>query len=408
MSVRVRIAPSPTGDPHIGTAYIALFNFVFALKNKGQFIVRIEDTDRNRFRADSEKLILKSLKWLGLNWQEGPDVGGAYGPYRQSERLEIYSKHSEQLLQNGHAYRCFCTPERLEQVRKQKAEQKLSMGYDRHCRSLPEKEVNEKILSQVPHVVRMKVPETGVTEFTDLIRGHVSFQNSEIDDQVLMKADGFPTYHMANVVDDALMKISHVIRGEEWITSTPKHVLLYKAFGWQPPQFAHMPLLRNLDKSKISKRKNPTSIVYYQRKGILPQALRNFLGLLGWSFSATEEIFSLEQMAQKFSFSDMSPTGPVFDLQKLSWLNGQYMHKLTPHEYLSFLKENLFSDEYLLKIIPLIAERVEKLEDFIPKSQFFFSGDLDIVNAASPEFLKIMKIKHLKKHRKIFHLLWSL
>lgn len=374
--VRVRIAPSPTGDPHIGTAYIALFNYVFAKKHGGKFIVRIEDTDQTRFRKDSESMILDCLKWAGLPWDEGPDVGGPYAPYRQSERTQLYREYSDVLLNKGHAYRCFCTSERLDTVRKERMSQKLQGGYDRHCRDLPWPEIEKQVKNGIPFTVRMKMPLSGNTTFNDGLRGPVSFENDGVDDQVLLKSDGFPTYHLANVVDDHEMQISHVIRGEEWISSTPKHVVLYDMFGWQRPEFTHLPLLRNADKSKISKRKQPTSINYYRRKGILPDALRNYLALMGWSYGDDKEIFTTQDMIEHFSIERMTLGGPVFDLEKLAWINGHYMRSLPSDAYVSHLREEIFSADALSKIVPLIRERIEKFEDFIGAAYFFFSGDL--------------------------------
>ncbi len=374
--VRVRIAPSPTGDPHIGTAYIALFNYVFAKKHGGKFIVRIEDTDQTRFRKDSEAMILECLKWVGLPWDEGPDVGGPHAPYRQSERTHLYREYAQVLLNKGHAYRCFCTSERLDTVRKERMAQKLQGGYDRHCRDLSAADVEQKLKSGASFTIRMKMPLSGQTTFNDGLRGPVSFENEGIDDQVLLKSDGFPTYHLANVVDDHEMQISHVIRGEEWISSTPKHVVLYEMFGWQKPEFTHLPLLRNADKSKISKRKQPTSINYYRRKGILPDALRNYLALMGWSYGDDKEIFSTQDMIEHFSIERMTLGGPVFDLEKLAWINGHYMRNLNTVHYVNHLREEIFSPAYLAQIVPLIRDRIEKFEDFIGAAHFFFSGDL--------------------------------
>ena len=269
--VRVRIAPSPTGDPHVGTAYIGLFNYAFAKHNGGDFILRIEDTDRTRFSGDSEQQIFDAMKWLGLNYDEGPDVGGEAGPYRQSERFSIYKDYAEQLVEKGEAYYCFCTAERLQKLRERQAAMKQAPGYDGHCRNLTKEEVEAKLAVGEPYVIRLKMPYEGETVVNDGLRGEIRFENSKIDDQVLLKSDGFPTYHLANIVDDHLMGITHVIRAEEWISSTPKHIQLYKAFGWDEPKWYHMPLLRNADKTKISKRKNPVSLNYYKEEGYLKE-----------------------------------------------------------------------------------------------------------------------------------------
>src|SRR6202789_909982 len=354
--IRVRIAPSPTGDPHVGTAYIGLINYLFARQRNGKFVLRIEDTDRARFVATSEQEICNSLRWLGLTWDEGPDVGGPLGPYRQSERTEIYREHVEMLLTNGTAYRAFETAEELEQLRQRQIAAKLPPRYDGAHRNLTQAQIDAYLAEGRPFVVRMKVPphgsdSTSSTTFRDELRGDITFEHSNVDDQVLMKSDGFPTYHLANVVDDHLMQITDVIRAEEWISSTPKHLLLYNAFGWDLPRFWHMPLLRNVDKSKISKRKNPVSLVFYQQSGYLPQAMLNFLGLLGGGMAQpTEEeivsknlntkegdIFSLPEMLEKFDFKRISLGGPVFDLVKLKWLNGAYLRRRSP--------EALFSSE---------------------------------------------------------------
>jgi glutamyl-tRNA synthetase len=384
--VRVRIAPSPTGDPHVGTAYIALFNHVFAKQQGGKFVLRIEDTDQTRARADSEQMIFDALHWIGLTWDEGPDVGGPYAPYRQSERGQHYRDHAGMLLDNGQAYRCFCTAERLEKVRIQQLAEKATLGYDRHCRELDPHEARNRAAQGEPHVVRLKVPLSGPIEFTDKLRGVVTRDAKEIDDQVLLKSDGMPTYHLANVVDDHLMEITHVIRAEEWISSTQKHVLLYKAFGWEMPEFIHMPLLRNTDKSKISKRKHPVSINYYRDVGILPHALLNFLGLMGWSFGGDREKFTLDEMIEVFSWDRMSLGGPVFDLDKLKWLNEKYIHDLSYEQFADALIDWRLNKAYLVKVLPLVRERVKKLDEVIPATEYFFSGDLDYT-AVLPELV---------------------
>ncbi len=375
--IRVRIGPSPTGDPHVGTAYVSLFNYAFAKQKNGKFILRIEDTDQKRSSLDSERAILSSLKWLGLQWDEGPDVGGPCGPYRQSERLDIYKKHIDQLIQSGHAYWCTCSSERLAEVRKRQLALKQPTGYDGHCRERAQEDVLAQINSGTPGVVRLKTPKEGKVTFHDLLRGDIVIESSEVDDQVLYKSDGFPTYHLANVVDDHLMKITHVIRGEEWISSTPKHILLYRFFGWQPPQFAHLPLLRNADKSKVSKRKNPVSLEYFKEAGYLPEVLLNFLGLMAFSFEDGREIFSLPDFVQNFKLERVSLGGPVFDLQKLLWLNGRYLREFRDNlQFTNYLQEQLFSSSYLSQIVTLVKERVEKSEDFIAYADFFFKGDV--------------------------------
>jgi glutamyl-tRNA synthetase len=378
MSVRVRIAPSPTGDPHVGTAYIALFNYCFARKNGGQFILRIEDTDRTRSTPESEQAILRALRWVGLEWDEGPDKGGPHGPYRQSERSELYQQHAQQLIDRGRAYRCFCTAERLAELREQQKKEKAKIfGYDGKCKALAREESERRAAAGEEHVVRLAFPKAGKTTVKDLLRGDVEFDNTQIDDQVLIKSDGFPTYHLANVVDDHLMAITHVIRAEEWISSTPKHVELYDAFGWSPPVFVHMPLLRNVDKSKISKRKNPVSLDYYADAGVLPEALLNFLGLMGWSLGNDREKFTLAEMIEAFDIARVRLGEPVFDLEKLNWLNAQYLKELSEAELVERLRAWRLSDAKLAQMAKLVRERMRRLDDFVGLTDFMFSGDLD-------------------------------
>jgi glutamyl-tRNA synthetase len=392
--VRVRIAPSPTGDPHVGTAYIGLINYLFARQRAGKFVLRIEDTDRARFVATSEQEIFNSLRWLGLTWDEGPDVGGQYGPYRQSERTEIYREHVELLLANGTAYRAFENPEELEALRQRQIAAKLPPRYDGAHRDLTQQQIDAYLAEGRPYVVRMKVPLHTSTTFRDELRGDITFDHNNVDDQVLMKSDGFPTYHLANVVDDHLMGISDVIRAEEWISSTPKHVLLYNAFGWQQPRFWHMPLLRNLDKSKISKRKNPVSLIYYRQAGYLPEAMINFLGLMGGGMPAPTEaelaskpsgapsksseadIFTLADMVARFRMESIRLGGPVFDLTKLKWLNGEYLRALTPEAFYAALRSNVLSDAYLTQIATLVQTRIETLAQFGDLTHFFFADDI--------------------------------
>src|SRR5450432_2487207 len=375
--VKVRIAPSPTGDPHVGTAYIALFNYAFAKKHDGKFILRIEDTDRTRSTPESEAAILRALHWVGLQWDEGPDIGGPFGPYRQSERAGIYQREILPLLASGAAYRCFCTAERLEAIRHEQRRQGLFVGYDGLCRGRPRAESEARVAAGEAHVVRMAMPRTGETVFVDRLRGEVKFDNAQIDDQILMKSDGFPTYHFANVVDDHLMAITHVIRAEEWLSSTPKHVVLYQAFGWQAPEWVHMPLLRNADKSKISKRKNPVSLDYYQDAGFLPEALLNYLGTMGWSISGDREKFTLDEMVEAFDFGRVSLGGPVFDLVKLSAMNADYLRALDDAGIVARLRQWRMSDAHLQSLVPLVRERIQRLDEFIPLADIFFSGDLD-------------------------------
>lgn len=376
MTVRTRIAPSPTGDPHVGTAYVSLFNWIWARKHGGQFLLRIEDTDQTRSTPESEAAIMRSLRWLGLEWDEGPDVGGPKGPYRQSERTELYREHAQQLIDRGYAYRCFCTPERLSAVRRERMAAGFNTGYDGHCRDLSVSESNRRKDAGESFTVRLKFPQSGETVVSDGLRGDVVIDNSQIDDQILLKSDGFPTYHLANVVDDHLMEITDVIRAEEWISSTPKHVFLYEAFGWSQPRFWHLPLLRNADKSKISKRKNPVSLDYYEQIGILPETMVNFLGLLGWSMPDESEKFTPEQMCDAFTFDRVSTTGPVFDLAKLEWLNGQYIRDLSAAELAARIQSIYLSPERLESIMPLVHERMPRLDSFIPSTSFFL-GEQD-------------------------------
>ncbi|ADV81503.1 glutamate--tRNA ligase [Terriglobus saanensis] len=386
--IRVRIAPSPTGDPHVGTAYIGLLNYIFARQRGGKFVLRIEDTDRTRFVSSSEQMIFDALRWSGLEWDEGPDVGGPFGPYRQSERTEIYREYCDKLLASGHAYRSFETPEELEAARKAQIAAKQPPKYNGASRNLSQDVIDANLAAGKPFTIRLKVPSEGSTTFRDELRKDITFDHFNVDDQVLMKSDGFPTYHLANVVDDHLMGITDVIRAEEWISSTPKHVLLYNAFGWDLPRFWHMPLLRNVDKSKISKRKNPVSLIYYRQAGYLPQTMLNFLGLMGGGMPApgdhnntpeqnrAAEIFTLDAMIEKFQFERISLGGPVFDLVKLKWLNGEYLRALTPEQYFTELRNTVFSDEILRQLVPLIQTRVETLGQVGDMADFLFRDNV--------------------------------
>ncbi|MBI4881529.1 MAG: glutamate--tRNA ligase [Planctomycetes bacterium] len=384
MPPRVRIAPSPTGDPHVGTAYVALFNYAFARRHGGSFVLRIEDTDRARSTRASEEAIYQALRWLGLEWDEGPDVGGPHAPYRQSERSAIYARHAAELLRKGAAYRCFCTAARLAELRERQKREKQNFGYDGLCRSLAGGEAEQRAAQGEPCVVRLRVPEGGSTTVPDLLRKPVVIAHAEIDDQILLKSDGHPTYHLANVVDDHLMGITHVLRAEEWIPSTPKHVLLYQAFGWEMPVFCHLPLLRNKDRSKISKRKNPTSLDWYRDGGFLPEALCNFLSLMGWNPKDGSEVFGLERFLAEFEPEAINTTSPVFDLDKLEWLNGEYIRALAPAALAARLQAFLRRDldaERLARIVPLIRERLKTLARFDETAGFFYAAELPLERA---------------------------
>ncbi|HEY7412406.1 MAG TPA: glutamate--tRNA ligase [Vicinamibacteria bacterium] len=382
-TTRTRIAPSPTGDPHVGTAYVALFNYALARRQGGQFLLRIEDTDRQRSHPASERMIFEALRWLGLEWDEGPDVGGPCGPYRQSERSSVYREHAQELLRKGAAYACFCTPARLEALRaEQKARKAPVLGYDGLCRRLDPAESARRRAAGEPHVVRLAMPTDDSMAVTDLLRGEVRFERPQMDDQVLLKSDGFPTYHLANVVDDHLMGITHVVRAEEWLSSLPKHVQLYRSFGWEAPVFAHLPLLRNADKSKISKRKNPVSLNHYRRAGYLPEAMVNFLALMSFSMPEGREEFTLPEFVESFELSRIALGGPVFDLEKLTWLNGRYLRRLGTGETIERLRGHLLSDAYLAQVIPLCRERVDTLEGFYDYASFFFVGEVGYDAAA--------------------------
>ena len=377
--VRTRIAPSPTGDPHVGTAYIALFNYCFARRHQGKFILRIEDTDVARSNRQSEAMILQSLRWLGIEWDEGPDVGGPHQPYRQSERGEIYREHARILLEKGDAFRCFCTPERLAKMREEQRAAGERAAYDGLCLKLSEQEIQANIAGGKPFVIRMKVPKEGECVFQDLLRGEIRIAWNTVDMQVLLKPDGMPTYHLANVVDDHLMEISHVLRGEEWINSAPKHLLLYQYFGWEMPQLCHMPLLRNPDRSKLSKRKNPTSVLFYERMGFLPEGLVNYLGLMAWSMPSGEEKFSLPEMVENFSLERISLGGPIFDLQKLTWLNGRWIREnFDTNALAARIRKWAVNESYMHRIIPMLQQRIFVLSDLGYLALPFFTGLVEI------------------------------
>lgn len=412
---RVRFAPSPTGYLHIGGLRTALYDYLFARKHDGDFILKIEDTDQKRYVEGAVESLIRSIEWCGLNWDEGvfqtdelrkdktkavasknyPNIveAGEYGPYIQSEKLEIYKKYAEQLVKDGYAYYCFCEPERLEETRKtQQAEGKAPM-YDQYClRNISEEEINRKLMEKCPHTIRLKVPKGEIIEIEDIVRGKVSFNTDTVDDQVLLKSDGFPTYHLANVIDDHDMKITHVIRGEEWLPSVPKHILLYKYLGWKPPHFAHVPLLLNPDKSKLSKRQGDVAVEDYIYKGYLKEAIINFVVFLGWNpgEGSTQEIFSIEELADKFDLARVHKGGAVFDIKKFDWINSQWIKTIDFDDLFSRAKEFYLekdfvksadetkrSDDYLKKVLMIERDRLSKLSEVGESNQFFFSDKID-------------------------------
>lgn len=387
MTVRTRIAPSPTGDPHVGTAYIALFNLCFARQHGGQFILRIEDTDQARSTAESEQSIFDSLRWMGLDWDEGPDKGGDFGPYRQSERRDIYAEHAQLLVDKGHAFHCYRTSEELDELRAARREAGGFTALKPSELKLSDEEVAKRKEAGMPFVVRMNVPEgEGPCPVDDMLRGTIELDWGQVDAQILLKSDGMPTYHLANVVDDHLMEITHVLRGEEWINSAPKHKLLYQYFGWEMPKLCHLPLLRNPDKSKLSKRKNPTSILYYQKMGYLPEALVNYLGRMGWSMPDESEKFTLQQMMDNFDVQRVSLGGPIFDVEKLSWLNSLWIREdLSLEQLADRLQAWMFNRDTLMSVLPQAQTRMNTLSDFAPLTAFLASGQLPLTSASFDE-----------------------
>ena len=403
-ATRVRFAPSPTGYLHIGGLRTALFNFLFARHTGGVFILRIEDTDRTRLVPGATENIISILSWAGITPDEGPrldpDGGisqkGDFGPYIQSERTAIYRRHVEQLLAGGHAYRCFCSPQRLETVRAELTAKGSPVRYDGACRCIPAAESDRRAAAET-HTIRLRVPE-GAIVFRDAIRGEVSFDSTQVDDQVLLKSDGFPTYHLANVVDDHHMGITHVIRGEEWLSSTPKHLLLYAAFGWQPPVFAHLPLLLNPDRSKLSKRSGDVSVEDFRAEGYLPDALVNYVALLGWSTEDSQQLFTRADLIAKFSLERCSQSPAVFDRQKLLWMNGEYLRRMTPEAILDaatpfLVKAGLPVDSahrpYLLQLIAAEREKFKLLTDVPARLDHFLMADdaFPIQDAAAAKWL---------------------
>ena len=378
--IRVRFAPSPTGYPHLGNIRTALFNWLFARHHGGKFILRIEDTDVARTVEGAVENIIDSLKWLGLDWDEGP--------YFQSQRLPLYQEIARKLVDQGHAYLCYCSPQRLAEMRQEQMRKKQPPKYDRHCRELTEQQKAQMKASGVTPVVRFKTPLGGETSFHDLIRAKVTFQNDTLDDFILLKSDGYPTYHLANVVDDHLMAISHVLRADEWLSSTPRHILLYQVLDWQPPQFAHLPMILGPDRAKLSKRHGATNIIEYQSQGLLPEAMINFLSLLGWSLDDKTELLSREELTKHFTLERVGKTAAIFNKDKLDWMNGVYLRRLTPEQFASqaapFLQRDLPSsvkrpldNNYISTIMPLIQERARTLGDVPHLTDFFFLDELE-------------------------------
>ena len=378
---RVRFAPSPTGYLHVGGLRTALYNYLFAKSSNGEFILRIEDTDRNRYVPGAVENLISTLSWAGIEYDEGPDKGGAYGPYLQSERLDIYKEHADILIKNKKAYYCFCSSERLASLREVQQKQNQQSMYDKHCLGLSEEERKQKLSEGLPYVIRLNVEPGKKIKFNDHIREEVEFSSDVVDDQVLIKTDKYPTYHLANVVDDHLMKITHVIRGEEWLSSTPKHVILYDAFGWETPIFAHLPLLLNADRSKLSKRQGDVAVEDYKNNGYLKEALVNFVALLGWTAGDDKEYYDIDELITKFSLDRVNKSGAVFNIEKLNWLNEEHLRKKTDSELLQMVRSQLkeskysgqeYTDEYLLNVIRVMKERVSFIKEILEKGFYFF------------------------------------
>jgi glutamyl-tRNA synthetase len=409
---RVRFAPSPTGYLHVGGLRTALYNYLYAKKNSGTFVLRIEDTDRNRYVEGAVENLIKALNWAGLNYDEGPEIGGESGPYLQSERLDIYKKYSEELIAKGKAYYCFCTPERLQTLREEQEKQKLPQAkYDKHCLHLSKEEIGKNLAAGISKVVRLKVEPNQIIKFNDVIREYVEFESNNVDDQVLIKSDGYPTYHLANVVDDHLMKITHVIRGEEWLSSTPKHVLLYDAFEWERPVFAHLPLLLNPDRSKLSKRQGDVAVEDYRDKGYLKEALINFVALLGWNAGDDKEFYYMNELIEKFSLERVNKAGAVFDIQKLNWLNAEHLRKKPIDELLTMLKVEIhkskykdqdFSDKYLTLIIEAMKERVSFIKEFIDTCPYFYEEPKEYEQKSIDKNWNPETLDYLKKLKEEF------
>lgn len=381
--VTTRIAPSPTGDPHVGTAYMSLFDYVYAKQQGGKFILRIEDTDQKRYNPESEARVIEALHWLGLHPDESPEVGGPNGPYRQTERQAIYQRYANWLLEQGKAYRAFETPEELEEIRAELQRSGKSYGYDGRARAIPKEESDRRAAAGEPFVIRLITPDSGETVVNDLLRGEIRVPNREVTDAVLLKSDGLPTYHLAVVVDDYLMGVTHVVRGEEWIPTAPIHVLLYEAFGWPQPVWIHMPLLRNSEGKKLSKRKDDVSLDSYRRQGIMPEALVNYLATMGFSMPDGREFFSLDDLIRHFSFERISLGGPIFDMKRLRFYNAKYLREILPLETVAKRAEPFFkaagyswpNEDYLLDVIDVLLPRVETLAELTEQAEYFFRDD---------------------------------
>ncbi len=383
--VRVRLAPSPTGDVHIGTIWLAQFNWLFAKQQGGKFIVRIEDTDRKRLVEGSVNKIYEALDWYGLTPDEGPMQGGPFTPYVQSERLDLYKKYAEQLVEQGSGYYCFCTPERLTELRTAQEAAKRPPRYDKLCAAIQPVDAKKRVAAGESHVIRLNVPTIGSITLRDVIRGAVTFNYDQVDDSVLLKSDGFPTYHLAVVVDDYLMEISHVIRGEEWLSSAPKHLLLYEKFGWTPPAFAHLPLILGTDKKKLSKRHGATSALRFRDQGYLSETMQNFLALMGWHPKGDQETLTRPEVLQQFSLAEMNASGAVFDQTKLDWLNGWYIRQLLPAELLARIRpwwhipaEVEPTEAWLLKVLLIVRDRLKTLAEIDELTLFLFKNVWDV------------------------------
>ena len=378
--IRVRFAPSPTGYLHVGSLRTALYNYLYAKKTGGKFLLRIEDTDQTRYVHGAVENLLDTLKAMELGYDEGPEKEGDSGPYFQSERTEIYNKYVQELLEKRKAYRCFCTPKDLEEIRQERKAKGLDTRYDGRCRNLTKAEIENHIANDSKHVIRLKVPLEGEITFYDIVREKVTFPWDMVDDQILTKSDGYPTYHLANVIDDHLMKVSHVIRGEEWLSSVPKHLFLYEAFGWKPPKMCHLPLLLNPDKSKLSKRQGDVAVEDFLKKGYLPETLLNFVALLGWHAPDDQEFYTLSELEKAFSLKRINKSGSVFDIEKLNWMNGQYLRNLDldvigryARKYFVEAGYHIQNEKHYLELVDLARNRIHKLDEVTDFVKPFFS-----------------------------------